>query len=988
MNGKVNNRGKMEKALLFALLFLILAPCPLRGDEPSKEPLLRLEMGMHAASINRVSVDGVNRFLVTASDDKTVRLWELPDLRLIRTMRPPIGGGKEGKIYAVAISPDGNTVAAAGWTGMEWEGKVSIYLFDRASGRMIRPKELRELPGVINHLAYSRDGRYLVACLSGPNGIRVYQTKDYTPFKKDTGYRDDSYDADFSIDGRLVTVSYDGFIRLYDKDFKCIGSPIKVKAPSGKQPFSVSFSPDGTKIAIGYNDSTRVDVLSGTNLSYLFSPDTSGINKGLIAVTWSADGSLYAGGMYQPNYCLILRWADGGKEPRQNLAFVQGTVMEILPLRDGRMIYAATGSAFGIFDNVGHLHSIIPQIADFRDTPGHFLTSHDGNTVQFVQPFDKSPTRFSIVKRLLTSDPVEPDNLTSPLTKAEWLEFTETDRKDTYAIRLKGKLLQLDKDESSRSLSVCPNGHCFLLGTEWYLRLFDRDGVEKWKKPIPIPGVAWSVNISGDGRLAVAALGDGTIRWYRITDGQEILAFFLSGYDQRWVLWTPSGYYDASAGGEGLIGWHINNGKDQAADFFPVSRFRKQFYRPDVVSKVLDTLDEKEALTLADKEAGRKTEKVSIETMTPPVVSIAGNGTMEVKTPLVAVPFVVRSPSGEPVTAVSALVGGLPSAGLKGIRHAPKEGETLEMSIPVPEQDTEVAIIAENRFAKSEPATLRLSWKGEAIRAPVKPRLYILAVGVSTYKDESLQLSYAHADAEEFVKLMLRQKGHLYEDVKAMLLTGKTDKVANRDNILVGVKWIEATKDNILDGLRWLEKNTSINDIAVIFLSGHGNTEEGIYYFLPVNTDQDNLKKTALASSSITDTLKVLHGKVVVFADTCKSGVIMEGAKGPPFKIDDLVNELINTPKVVVVYASTKGSEKAKEDKAWGHGAFTKAVLEGLGGRAPSGDTGKITILGLAKYISDRVKELTNGKQTPTMTPPPNMSANIIDFPMAVKMKK
>ena len=61
---------------------------------------------------------------------------------------------------------------------------------------------------------------------------------------------------------------------------------------------------------------------------------------------------------------------------------------------------------------------------------------------------------------------------------------------------------------------------------------------------------------------AVAAYADGTIRWHRLSDGKELLAFFPHKDKKRWVLWTPSGYYDASPGGEELIGWHVSNGKD------------------------------------------------------------------------------------------------------------------------------------------------------------------------------------------------------------------------------------------------------------------------------------------------------------------------------------------------------------------------------------------------------------------------------------------
>ena len=37
--------------------------------------------------INRIGVDARNRFLVTGSDDKTVRIWDLEDGTLLKTLR-------------------------------------------------------------------------------------------------------------------------------------------------------------------------------------------------------------------------------------------------------------------------------------------------------------------------------------------------------------------------------------------------------------------------------------------------------------------------------------------------------------------------------------------------------------------------------------------------------------------------------------------------------------------------------------------------------------------------------------------------------------------------------------------------------------------------------------------------------------------------------------------------------------------------------------
>jgi hypothetical protein len=71
---------------------------------PDQRPSLRIETGMHTAVISRIGVDAACSRLATASDDKTVRLWSLPDGKLERTIRPPIGEGDAGKVDATALS--------------------------------------------------------------------------------------------------------------------------------------------------------------------------------------------------------------------------------------------------------------------------------------------------------------------------------------------------------------------------------------------------------------------------------------------------------------------------------------------------------------------------------------------------------------------------------------------------------------------------------------------------------------------------------------------------------------------------------------------------------------------------------------------------------------------------------------------------------------------------------------------------------------------
>jgi WD40 repeat protein len=947
--------------------------------EPPREPILRVETGMHTAVIRRIGVDAANRYLVTASDDKTVRVWELPSGRLLRIIRVPIGEGDEGKLFAVALSPDGNTIAAGGWTSTDGLHE-NIYLFDRASGRLI--KRVSGLPNVVLHLAYSPDGRYLAATLGGQNGLRIYQTASYAPAGEDSDYGDQSYGADFDRTDRLATTSFDGFIRLYAPPGEGTGGRLRLlakqSAAEGKHPYSVSFSPDGSRLAIGFQDSTKVAVLSARDLALLYAPNTTGVNNGILSsVTWSADGrTLYAGGQAQDaNRSFFIRaWSDGGRGNYRDIVAAADAIFHILPLRDGGIIYGAADPAFGAIDASGRRTLFTgATIADYRALLQGFLLSPDGTGVQFgYEPFGRSPARFSLAERKLDAAPTNGAGWRAPLNESASLRIT--DWEDTDTPKLNGTPLPLQQYERSFSVAIAPDASAFLLGTNFRLRLFDRNGKPLWPNPVAIPGVAWSVNISADSKLAVAAYADGTIRWYSMKDGKELLAFFPHKDRKRWVVWTPSGYYDASPGAEDLIGWHANNGRDAAADFFPIGQFRSTYYRPDVIAKVLQTGDEARALALANEEAGRRQQQTDVARMLPPVVEIVTPAdSTAVSTTEVTVRFRVRSPSGEPVTNVRALVDGRPVSGARELSQQGSESDTRELRVTVPERDSQVSIIAENQFAASVPATIRLRWQASIANRPevfvIKPKLYILAIGVSRYANPKFKLNFADKDARDFVSAMMAQKSLLYRDV-----------VIYHDKAITNE---EATKDEVLDGLDWIRKETTSNDVAMVFFSGHGlNDQNNYYYFAPYNIDPDRLLRTGVAFSDIKNTVSAIAGKALFFVDTCHSGnsLGLSTRKGP-LDINLVINELSSAQNGAVVFSASTGGESSFEREEWNNGAFTKALVEGLNGSAAIGNTGRITYNMLNIYISERVKELTKGTQHPTMVSP----QTVPDFPVAVR---
>lgn len=563
-----------------ALVAELPADAPLA---PEVEVLLRIDPGMHTAPIRRIGVNAAGTLMATGSEDKTARLWALPQNdsgapALLRTLRVPIGEGAEGKVYAVAMSPDGRWVAAAGYNHPfdHW-----VYIFQAAAGRLIT--RLGRIGNVVNHLAFSPDGSLLAATLGGGEGIRLWETEDWRLLAEDKEYGGKpSYGAAFDGANRLCTVAFDGQIRRYGADGALEAS---AAALGGKEPFSVAARAQDGRLAIGFDDSTAIEVYDAINLERLYSADTSGISGGCFyGVAWSDDGArLYAGKGKRAPFDLFI-WQDEGRGERSEAPLAQNTVMQLLPCGDGVAV-GAGDPAFGLIAPDGAKRAWRESvIVDMRDNCGEALTlSGDGGLVRFGLGLrGEQPVLFDLQAFQLSDAAETPANLAPSKTTG----LPVTDWENNAAPKLNGKRLALKNNEPSRALAIAPDASRFVLGAEWSLRAYGAHGGELWQKPVP--GAAWGVTISRNGKLVAAAYGDGSIRWHRLSDGEELLALFVHARDRRFIAWTPEGYYAASPGADDLIGWHVNRGYEAAPDFYPASAFGGTFNRPDIVKAALD----------------------------------------------------------------------------------------------------------------------------------------------------------------------------------------------------------------------------------------------------------------------------------------------------------------------------------------------------------------------------------------------------------------
>jgi hypothetical protein len=921
------------------------------------EPFLALDPGVHTSAIWGLDADNDGRFLVTGSDDKTVRVWSAEDGRLLLAIRVPRGPGDLGKIFAVAISPDGGTVAAGGCTGNA-PGNFNIYLFDRAAGREIG--RITALPSRITHLAFSPDGTKL-AVLCGKNGIRLFDSRTLGEIAADTDYADESWGLAFDRSGRIGSTSYDGKIRLYGP---ALDRLMTVEAPDGKRPDQIAFSPDGTRIAIGYRRIAAVTVLDGRTLRKLF---TRNVDHGnLCTVAWSADGEiLFAGGSYglcpeidAADHCraIVRAWPDGGRGAAQDhpLTSTDG-ISGLQPLGDGRLAAATTDPRVVMLNNSGSIAwQAEPRTADFRGQLKALLVSSDGTRIGFEHRGYEGtfavPARFDLRGRQLEFDASPDSGLSAARTDGPAVE----DWEDTDQPKLARKMLALEPKETSRSLATAPGANSFILGSEWGLSRFGRDGELDWR--IQAPAVAWAVNVTQDGRIAVAAFGDGTIRWYRMEDSAALLAFFPHSDRKRWVAWTPLGHYAASPGGEDLIRWQINCGLDKEPAVYTASRFRDQFCRPDVVERVLDELDPLKALEAADREAGRHTIVKSVAEDTPPRVAIIDPADSTfIEKPDLAVAYTVEDRPGSAIRRVRLLLDGHVAAEAKSLTIPPSGRLTGELRVTLQGELPVLTLLAESDKGSSDPSSIRV--RRRADEDAYKPVLYGVAIGVSQFENHpELTLNFAAADAEDFVSRLRQQEGGLYRRVELRLLRNK-----------------DATEKAISEALEWIEREMTARDVAVVFFSTHGaNDGKGNFYLLPYDVnDRDELalRHTAVKYADIRETLSTLadRGKTLVFLDACHSGNVVPGAKAQPADIDKVASDLAAAENGVIVFSSSTGNQFSIEMPEFGHGAFTAALLEAFDGKS-NRPPPWLYVSDLDIWLAERVKKLTNGTQTPRTT--------------------
>jgi WD40 repeat protein len=976
---------------------------------PDQRPFLRIETGMHTAPIRRIGVDASCSLLATASDDKTVRLWSLPDGKLKRTIRLPISGGNAGKVYATALSPDGRLLAAGGWDAA-WDktGKVSLTLVDLSNGAIRRFGAFED---VINHIVFSADGRRVALGLGGKSGVRVLDSATGVELAADRGYDDSVYGLAFAPDGGLIASSNDGQLRRYGPDLKLTD---KRAAPDGKRPYGVAIDTSGRRAAVGYTDTTSVSILDARTLAPLAKAQTSDLSAGdLSTVSWSRDGAtLVAGGWTEvkvgDEWRKILRRFDkAGRRMAPDITTTNsGRIRAIEGCADG-FVYATGDPLFGRISAQGIVTVLQgARVANMQAEGGtSFSVSTDASSVRFALD---EPQRNAVMFDLITASLSDSPSLPPRLLTAKVDGLPVTDWKNDYAPKFKGAKLALEDYEISRALAVRPDASGVALGTDYAVRAYDAQGEERWSRPGP--GIAWGIDFSADGEILAVAYADGTIRWLRWSDGAELLALFVEPQSRNWVAWSPSGYYMASAGGEALIqgkellGWQVNRGWAQEADFFPASQFRAGSNRPDIVRLVLKTKDEAEAIREANTTADRAPAE-PIAAALPPVVTIVSPHEGDaIADDTIRVNFTFRSPSGLSVDRLDVLVDGepVPTRGFHPLAAGEPAGHVTLFSPQAAK--AKIALIAHAGDLTSAPAAVnvRLPSQGEAaaplseqgcsaVPPPKRPRLFALLVGVTGYENAADlgDLQFPGRDAEGLADALQKQQDCLFGKVHIKIADVPPPEGPPRMDRLG-----PPTRLQVYKGLKWLKDNAKTGDLTIVYFDGHGWLDpDQKFWFLTQEADIADLSGTAVLGADILTHLHDVPGKKILLLDACHSGKTLEftPSKAPTLEtrpnMDQVIGDFTQAADGIVAYAAAQAKESAWEYPEFDrHSAFAKALIEAFG-------EGKGAVNGLLKtntlydYVKVRVHDLAQSKgheQTPVWNKP---GLQFADFAVAVAEK-
>lgn len=238
--------------------------------------------------------------------------------------------------------------------------------------------------------------------------------------------------------------------------------------------------------------------------------------------------------------------------------------------------------------------------------------------------------------------------------------------------------------------------------------------------------------------------------------------------------------------------------------------------------------------------------------------------------------------------------------------------------------------------------------------------LHLISIGISNYRQDSLDLEFATGDARAIAKLFQKRAPGIYRRVHSHLLVDA-----------------DATRAGIAKAFKQATKAANPDDALVIFLAGHGTMVGQRYFFIPHEYQQngenldESIRRQAIPIDNIAEMVSdVPARKQLILLDTCASGgaLPVSSRVGDAFSLKGLFGGT-NQRTGTFFVAATAANAEAHEIKPLRHGILTYALLSAFGEvksepnlnrrLRPSDPRGRINAMEWSSYVSGLVPRLT-----------------------------
>lgn len=876
--------------------------------------------------INAVAISADGKRCLSASDDRTVRYWDLSTGKeLIRMQREP---GRETRI---TFTSDFRRVAIS-----RFDDQLKIFDIASRSNLVSHPSIL-----AANTIQFNaKDSELIVAGREGPFLQLSAETLNTIQKIERHPYMDVVHSLCISPDGKHLLLGSANNSRVFDYSSGSILKKDIIRLIQNEQKEIIGFETRGEKIYVARFIDDFSQANENDKLVYLQNPNAVSI--------WNLqEGRLEQ--MLQPYSSkraitsMVTTFSPNGSFA---LAKIQKKWMA-WDTQTGNLIRNTSGSEFFNaihFDDQGsHALSILPDghLNIWNLEKGEIEKNFNGLGQALAAAFNSSGEKGIILEENGTI--------------REWNANSGAPLRQIKATKTQDVLeLRYTPDENF-VLVISQNAtEIWNLTTgKLILRLSQREKVA-FDSDVFWDGHTYdqvnSFEFLPDGKTAVSTTYGGIIQFWDFRSGKEICTLHFLG-QKDWAITTPVGLFDASDGAMEEMYFRLGT------EVIEIEQLKERYFEPGLLQKLL-------GFTSGDL---RPVDELNQLALHPKITktTIAGDR--------VKVQLQVRNGG---IGKVALLLNGKIELE-SNVNPGYKSSFEVDLSrfdqffLPGTANRLSLRVYNMEGWLKGQPYVFLydpVSAKGTSTNSPLVPlqtktdakldsiNLYALVIGTSKYRGEKLNLKYPDKDAIAFAQALRLTGAPLFgKNMEIKLLTTQNGPAPRKAVVAKAFAEIAAKSDP--------------NDILLVYLSGHGitypaNSEKGQFYYLTTDILGDKLDDPAILRTQAIaqDTLQAWIRKVkalkrILILDACNSGQVVQNLQTGEKALNSdqrRALERMNDRSGMFVLAGSAADKSSYEATRFGHGLLTYSLLNNMPFVAASNNT----FIDVAKLFSNAIEEV------------------------------